>query len=430
MADQSSIKSITAQELLDSRGNPTVEAIVVLESGVVGSAIVPSGASTGTYEAHELRDGNIARFGGKGVLKAVGNVNAALSELLIGMNVTEQRTIDSMMVKQDGTEHKEKIGANALLAVSLACARAGAASIGAPLYCYLRDTFWPSKTTWIMPTPLMNVLNGGKHAIGSVDMQEFMIVPVGAPTFSEALRKGVEVYHALKELIHTKGLSVGVGDEGGFMPKLSSHTVALETLVAAVVKAGYKLGTDFGIALDPAASEFYQDGMYNLSIEKKKLSSEQMIDMYSEWINAFPILSIEDGLSEDDWDGFSQMTRRIGGRVQIVGDDLFVTNYERLDRGIAEHAANSILVKLNQIGTLTETADVITKAHNAGMTAIISHRSGETEDTFIADLAVASNAGQIKTGAPTRTERVAKYNQLLRIEKMLSECTYYGWKKA
>lgn len=424
MTNKSSILAITARELLDSRGNPTVEAEVRLASGVVGSALVPSGASTGTHEAYELRDSEKHRYLGKGTLAAVEHVKTTIAEKLVGMDVFDQKMLDKTLIDLDGTEHKEKLGANAILSVSLAAARAAALEKKIPLYQYLRDTFWPDAKNWKLPVPMMNVLNGGKHAIGSVDMQEFMIVPVGAESFNEAMRMGVEVYHTLKKILHEKGFAVGLGDEGGFMPRLTSHKQVLELLVAAIEQAGYKPGGDFGIALDPAASEFYRDTRYYLAIEDKKLTNEQLVDLYISWCEEFPIVSIEDGLFEDDWDGFAYMTKKLGRYVQIVGDDLYVTNSTRLDRGIKEKSTNSILVKLNQIGTLTETADVIQKAQDANMTTIISHRSGETEDAFIADLAVACNAGQIKIGAPARSDRVAKYNQLLRIEEKLSTSSY------
>lgn len=415
------IVSIKALEILDSRGNPTIEANVELESGVSGWAAVPSGASTGSHEAHELRDGDKGRYEGLGVQNAVRNVNEIIAQNIVGMEATEQRTVDQAMLEVDGTEHKEKLGANAILAVSLAVARAGAAENGMPLFAYLRETFWKEKAGWVMPIPMMNVLNGGKHAVGSVDLQEFMIFPVGAEKVTEAVRWGVEVYQVLKKILHEKGLPVGLGDEGGFMPKMESHRQVLEVLSEAVEKAGFRLGEDFVFALDPAASEVYENGKYELKSEGRSLTNEEMVEMYESWVNEFPVRSIEDGLAEDDWDGFGMMTERLGERIQIVGDDLFVTNPERLQRGIETGVANSILVKLNQIGSLSETVDVINLAMESGYSAVVSHRSGETEDAFIADLVVAANAGQIKTGAPARTDRVAKYNQLMRIEEELGD---------
>src|SRR3989338_7700356 len=424
--NDSSIKRIYAHEILDSRGNPTLLARVVLTNDIIGEASVPSGASTGTHEAYELRDGDERRYNGKGVLRAMKLVDYPIAPKLYGLDVCDQRLIDDTMIKLDGTPQKKELGANTILALSLACARAAAQLSDKPLYEYLRKAFWPNKLDWIMPIPQMNVLNGGKHAPGSVDMQEFMIIPIRASSFADALRMGAEVYHALKSLLQEKGVPVGVGDEGGFMPRLSSHREVLSMLITAIEKAGYQPGTDFVLALDPAASEFYRQNAYALSIEKKSLSSDELIDYYAAWVDEFPIKSIEDGLAEDDWDGFKNLTQRIGDQVQTVGDDLFVTNVERLQKGIDQKAANAILVKPNQIGTLTETVDVITKAQQAGFATIISHRSGETEDTFIADLAVACNAGQIKTGAPCRSERVAKYNRLLMIEQELSGMSYYS----
>lgn len=426
MHSPSAIQTIKASEILDSRGDPTVAARVTLTSGIIGEAAVPSGASTGTHEAYELRDGDKSRYSGKGVLKAMHSIGEDIAEALHGTDVQDQRAIDQTMIELDGTGQKKKLGANAILAVSVACARAAAMIAGIPLYRYLRETFWQDKTNWVMPIPQMNVLNGGKHAPGSVDMQEFMIMPIRASSFADALRMGAEVYHALKSLLKEKGLPVGVGDEGGFMPSLPSHREALSLLITAIEKAGYQPGADFVLALDPAASEFYQDGRYALSIENKSLTADELIELYSSWTDEFPIRSIEDGLAEDDWDGFKKLTQRIGDRVQIVGDDLFVTHPERLQKGIEQQSANAILIKLNQIGTVTETADVITQAQQAGFATIISHRSGETEDAFIADLAVACNAGQIKSGAPCRIERVAKYNRLLLIEKDLQTSSRYA----
>lgn len=413
------IAKVEAMEILDSRGLPTVKTRVYLDCGVYGEASVPSGASTGTYEALELRDGDKKRYGGKGVLQAVDNVNAAVSKLLIGEEVAEQEKIDRKMIELDGTENKSKLGANAILSVSLAVARAGAAVEGKELYQYLRNKFWQNEKKWVMPLAMMNVLNGGKHAPGSVDLQEFMIMPK-AKTFSESLRWGAEIYQGLKKLIYDQGLPVGVGDEGGFMPKLKSHRAVLELLVQAIKAAGYEPEKQAAIALDPAASEVYIDGKYVLKTENKELTSEEMVEMYADWVKQYPVVSIEDGLAEDDWEGFRLMTKKLGGKIQIVGDDLYVTNVKRLKQGIKEKATNAILIKLNQIGTLTETVQAIKLARQNKMAVIISHRSGETEDSFIADLAVASNCGQIKTGAPCRSERIAKYNRLLEIERELS----------
>lgn len=420
------ITKISGIELLDSRGNPTVEARVEVEGGAVGSAIVPSGASTGTHEAHELRDGDKERYGGKGVIKAVGHVNGEIAEVLVGQDVREQKALDLAMIELDGTEHKEKLGANAILAVSMACARAAADVEEKRLFEYLRGVYWEDLSEWKMPVPMMNVMNGGKHAVGSVDLQEFMVMPVGASSFTEALRWSAEVYHGLKKILHGKGLPVGVGDEGGFMPKMESHEQVLELLIEAIEKSGYEPVMQFGLALDPAATEVFEDGKYNLKTERRELSSKEMVEMYKDWVSKFPVVSIEDGLAEDDWEGFELMTSEMGEKVQIVGDDLFVTNPDRLEKGIKRGTANSILIKLNQIGSVSETVEVIDKAHEAGMTAVVSHRSGETEDAFVADLVVASNAGQIKTGAPARTDRVAKYNQLLRIEQYLGEKAEYA----
>ena len=418
------IKDIQAGEILDSRGNPTVEAVVELESGAKGWAAVPSGASTGTYEALELRDEDQPRYNGKGVLQAVLNVQGPIAKSLHGKDVTDQRYIDKVLLDLDGTENKSHLGANAILAVSLACARAGAVFQDKPLYRYLRETYWDTYgQNWILPVPMLNILNGGKHAFGSVDMQEFMIFPVGASgasSFSESLRWGVEVFHVLKKILQDKGLSVGVGDEGGFMPKLGSHKEALELLINAIEVAGYKPGEQVSLAIDPAASEFYHDGKYHLTIENQILSTREMVDLYIQWSNEYPIVSMEDIFAEDDWEGFSAITAKIGDKVQIVGDDLFVTNVKRLKEGIEKKAANSILIKVNQIGTLSETVDAINMAVENGMSAIVSHRSGETEDSFIADLVVAANTGQIKTGAPNRSERVVKYNRLLQIERELA----------
>jgi enolase len=412
------IEAIGAREILDSRGNPTIEVEVLLNDDSFGRAAVPSGASTGAFEAHESRDGDKSRFSGKGVQKAVLRVIGEIDEALVDFDATDQRLVDNALISLDGTETKSNLGANAILGVSLAVAKAAADSSGLPLYRYLGG---PNAHT--LPVPLMNILNGGAHADNGVDVQEFMIVPVGAPTFSEALRWGTEVYHSLKSLLQSKNLSTGLGDEGGFAPDLPTNRAALELISEAIEKAGYKVGTDIAMALDVAATEFYKDGKYHF--EGKAHSAEEMISYYEGLVEAFPLVSIEDPLDENDWDGWAAMTKRLGSKVQLVGDDLFVTNPARLQMGIDKVTANSILVKVNQIGTLTETLDAVALAQGNGMTVIISHRSGETEDTFIADLAVATNAGQIKTGAPARSERVAKYNQLLRIEEELADAAYY-----
>ena len=412
------IEDIQAREILDSRGSPTIEVAVLLIGGARGVAAVPSGASTGAHEAVELRDGDKKRYGGKGVLKAVRNVNDTIREALVGRDANEQVLVDELMIKLDGTANKGKLGANAILGVSLAVARAAANAIQQPLYRYIGGV-----SARTLPVPMMNILNGGKHADNSTDMQEYMVLPVGAPTFHEALRMGAEVYQGLKKVLHDKKLNTNVGDEGGFAPSLSSNREALEVIVAAIEAAGYKPGVDIFLGMDPAASEFYQDGKYVLAREGRTLTSSEMVDLYEQWLNDYPIITIEDGLAEDDWEGWAQLRQRLGHRVQLVGDDLFVTNTERLKRGIQEHSANSILIKLNQIGTLTETLAAIEMAKCAAFTAVVSHRSGETEDTTIADLVVATNAGQIKTGAPARSERVAKYNRLLAIEDELGEET-------
>ncbi len=415
------IEAVHGREVLDSRGNPTVEVEVFLAGGAVGRAAVPSGASTGTHEAVELRDGDRKRYGGKGVLEAVNNVNEDLAEVVVGMDAFEQIAIDQLMREADGTANKGRLGANAILGVSLAVARAAAEEAGLPLYRYLGG---PIAHT--MPVPMMNILNGGKHAEGSsVDMQEFMVMPVGAPSFGEALRWGTEIFHALKAVLRERGLSTHVGDEGGYAPNLESNEAAVKLVVEAIERAGFKPGQDILIALDPATTELFDGGTYDLRGEGKKLSSQEMVAFWQDWTARYPIASVEDGLAEDDWEGWAALQAAIGDRVQIVGDDLFVTNTERCKRGIAERAANAILVKFNQIGTLTETFETIDLAHRAGFRAIISHRSGETADTFIADLAVATNAGQIKTGAPSRVDRVAKYNQLLRIEEELGDAARY-----
>ena len=416
------IELVYAREVLDSRGNPTVEVEVALESGAVGRAIVPSGASTGAFEAVELRDGDKGRYIGKGVEKAVANVNEIIAPELEGMDAFDQPAIDALMIELDGTHNKGKLGANAILGVSMAVARAAAEELGLPLFQYIGGV-----NAKQLPVPMMNILNGGEHADNSVDVQEFMILPVGAKSFREGLRMGAEVFHSLKKVLSERGLACGVGDEGGFAPNLGSNREALELIVEAIEKAGYKPGDDVRLGLDVAATEMYdkETKLYDLKHEGKKLTAEQMVDLYEEWVNNFPIVTIEDGLDEEDWDGWKVLTDRLGKKVQLVGDDLFVTNTERLERGIEAGVANSILIKVNQIGTITETLDAIEMAKRAGYTAVISHRSGETEDTTIADLAVAVNAGQIKTGAPSRTDRVAKYNQLLRIEEMVGEKARY-----
>lgn len=416
------IELVYAREVLDSRGNPTVEVEVALESGAVGRAIVPSGASTGAFEAVELRDGDKGRYIGKGVEKAVANVNEIIAPELEGMDAFDQPAVDALMIELDGTHNKGKLGANAILGVSMAVARAAAEELGLPLFQYIGGV-----NAKQLPVPMMNILNGGEHADNSVDVQEFMILPVGAKSFREGLRMGAEVFHSLKKVLSERGLACGVGDEGGFAPNLGSNREALELIVEAIEKAGYKPGGDVRLGLDVAATEMYdkETKLYDLKHEGKKLTAEQMVDLYEEWVNNFPIVTIEDGLDEEDWDGWKVLTERLGKKVQLVGDDLFVTNTERLERGIEAGVANSILIKVNQIGTITETLDAIEMAKRAGYTAVISHRSGETEDTTIADLAVAVNAGQIKTGAPSRTDRVAKYNQLLRIEEMVGEQARY-----
>ena len=418
------IEDVAAREILDSRGNPTIEVEVLLMGGEKGVAAVPSGASTGAHEAVELRDGDKKRFGGKGVLRAVRNVNETIREAIVELDATDQVTVDEVMIELDGTPNKGALGANAILGVSLAVAKAAANALQQPLYRYLGGV-----SARTLPVPMMNILNGGKHADNSTDMQEYMVLPVGAPTFREGLRMGAEVYQSLKKVLHDRKFNTNVGDEGGFAPSLSSNREALEIIVAAIELAGYKPGVDICLGMDPAASEFYDNGKYVLAREGRTLTSGQMIGLYEQWINEYPIITIEDGLAEDDWEGWSQLRQRLGNRVQLVGDDLFVTNTSRLKRGIEERSANSILIKLNQIGTLTETLAAIEMAKRASFTAVVSHRSGETEDTTIADLVVATNAGQIKTGAPARSERVAKYNRLLAIEDELGEKTahYAGW---
>ncbi|AIF44100.1 phosphopyruvate hydratase [Virgibacillus sp. SK37] len=415
------ITDVYAREVLDSRGNPTVEVEVFTESGAFGAALVPSGASTGEYEAVELRDGDKDRYLGKGVLKAVQNVNEVIAPELIGIDVTRQNIIDALMIELDGTENKGKLGANAILGVSMAAAHAAASYLEIPLYNYLGG--FNAKT---LPTPMMNIVNGGEHADNNVDIQEFMIMPVAASTFQEALRTGAEIFHSLKNVLKKKGYNTAVGDEGGFAPNLGSNEEALQTIVEAIEAAGYKPGEEIKLAMDVAASEIYEDGKYNLKGEGVTRTSSDMVDWYEEMVNKYPIISIEDGLDENDWEGHKLLTERLGDRVQLVGDDLFVTNTAKLAQGIEQGVGNSILVKVNQIGTLTETFEAIEMAKRAGYTAIISHRSGETEDATIADIAVATNAGQIKTGAPSRTDRVAKYNQLLRIEDELSGMGEYA----
>ena len=421
----SAIVDVIAREILDSRGNPTIEADVVLESGISGRAAVPSGASTGSKEAVELRDGDAARYGGKGVQKAIENVNTEICEAIIGLDASEQAFIDRTMIDLDGTENKSRLGANAILAVSAAVAKAAAEESTLPLYRYLGGA-----GEMMLPVPLMNVINGGAHANNSVDMQEFMLVPLGAPTFREALRYGSEVFHALKKLIDAKGMATTVGDEGGFAPNLPSNESALQLLLEAIDKAGYTAGTDIALALDCAASEYYKDGMYELESEGAKLTRSQMVDYLVNWVDKYPIISIEDGMSEHDWDGWKLLTDRLGKKVQLVGDDLFVTNTRILKQGIAKGVANSILIKINQIGTLSETFAAVSMAMRAGYTSIISHRSGETEDSLIADIAVGTNAGQIKTGSLSRSDRIAKYNQLLRIEEDLGDVASYPGREA
>lgn len=419
------IVSVYGREVLDSRGNPTVEVEVVLASGAMGRAIVPSGASTGAYEAVELRDKDQNRYLGKGVLKAVQNVNEVIAPQLVGQNALDQVAIDHMLIELDGTENKGNLGANAILGVSMAVAHAAAEALGLPLYHYLGG--FNAKT---MPVPMMNILNGGAHADNNVDIQEFMIMPVGASSFKEALRMGAEVFHSLKVVLKEKGLTTAVGDEGGFAPNLGSNEEALQTIMTAIERAGYKLGEDIQLALDVASTEMYRDGKYHFEGEGIQRTSDEMIAFYEQLVDKYPIISIEDGLAEDDWEGWKKLTEHLGNKVQLVGDDLFVTNTLRLAQGIEKGVGNSILVKVNQIGTLTETFDAIEMAKRAGYTAVISHRSGETEDTTIADIAVAVGAGQIKTGAPSRTDRVAKYNQLLRIEDQLGDTAQYPGRTA
>ncbi|MGF1615123.1 MAG: phosphopyruvate hydratase [Gammaproteobacteria bacterium] len=418
------IRDILAREILDSRGNPTVEADVVLDSGVIGSAAVPSGASTGSREAVELRDGDNKRYGGKGVTKAVANIRETILPALKGMDPSRQQALDDKLIELDGTENKSKLGANAILAVSLAAAKAAAAAQGIPLYRYLGGD-----GPFLLPVPMMNIINGGAHADNNVDMQEFMIMPVGAPSLREAVRYGAEVFHALKKVLQDKGMNTAVGDEGGFAPNLPSNESAIEVILQAIEKAGYTPGQDIYLALDCASSEFYKNGKYDIASENKRLSSAEFADYLAAWVDKYPILSIEDGMNEGDWDGWALLTERLGKKVQLVGDDLFVTNPAILKEGIQKNIANSILIKVNQIGTLSETLTAIQMAKDAGYTNVISHRSGETEDATIADLAVATSAGQIKTGSMSRSDRIAKYNQLIRIEEQLEvagQCRYPG----
>ena len=425
MKNYCEIVDVVARQILDSRCFPTVEVEVYLEDGTVGRAAVPSGASTGMYEAVELRDGDKSQYLGKGVLKAVQNVNDTIAEELIGCNVYDQPYIDKLLIELDGTPNKAKLGANAILGVSLAVANAAAKSLDLPLYQYVGGV-----NAKVLPVPMMNIINGGSHADNSVDLQEFMVMPVGAKTFSGALQMCAEVYHTLKKTLHDKGYSTAIGDEGGFAPNLKSNEEAIEVIIEAITKAGYKAGEDMFIAIDAASSEYYKDGKYVLEHEGKTLTAAEMVDFLEAWVDKYPIISIEDGMAEEDWEGWKLITERLGKKVQLVGDDLFVTNTERLERGIDLGVGNSILIKLNQIGTLTETLNAIEMANRAGYTAVISHRSGETEDTTIADLVVAVNAGQIKTGAPARSERVAKYNQLIRIEEELDDVAEYRGRKA
>ena len=420
----SNITKIHAREILDSRGNPTLEAEVTLESGAFGRAAVPSGASTGVREALELRDGDKSRYLGKGVTKAVNNVNTEISDALMGMDGQDQTALDNKMIELDGTDTKERLGANALLAVSLAASHAAANENNTALYVHL------SEGKYVMPVPMMNIINGGEHADNSVDLQEFMILPVGAPSFKEALRYGAEVFHTLRSVLHARGMNTAVGDEGGFAPDLSSNEEAIEVILEAIEKAGFVAGKDIYLGLDAASSEFYKDGVYNLASEGKTFNSQEFSDYLADWCERYPIITIEDGLDEGDWEGWAYLTEKLGDKVQLVGDDLFVTNTSILKEGIDKNIANSILIKFNQIGTLTETLNAINMAHDAGYTAVISHRSGETEDSTIADLCVATCAGQIKTGSLSRSDRIAKYNQLLRIEEALGSDAVYAGKSA
>ena len=412
----SKIKQVKAREILDSRGNPTVEVDVILDNGIMGRAAVPSGASTGSREAVELRDGDKKRYLGKGVLKAVGNVNTIIAPELLGKDPIKQKEIDYMMIALDGTDNKAKLGANAILGISLAVAKAAALEANMPIYRYVGG-----KDAVRLPVPFLNILNGGKHADNNVDIQEFMIAPIGAPSFKEAMRYAAETYHNLKAVLKSKGLSTSVGDEGGFAPNLSSNEEAIQEIIAAIDKAGYKPGKDIAIVLDPAASEFYQDGKYVLKADKCKLTSEEMVEYYEKLISKYPIISIEDALAENDWDGWQILTKRLGKKIQLTGDDIFVTNKKILAEGIEKKVGNSVLIKLNQIGTLTETLETVALAKKSNYTCVFSHRSGETEDSFLADVTVATNAGQLKTGAPARSERLAKYNQLMRIEEELGK---------
>jgi enolase len=421
----SKITEVQALEVVDSRGNPTVAVDVVLESGAIGSAMVPSGASTGSREAIELRDGDKSRYLGKGVTKAVGNVNGEIRAAVIGLDAADQKGLDQKMIELDGTDNKGRLGANAILGVSLAAARASAADAGKPLYAYLHQG-----GECILPVPMMNIINGGAHADNSVDMQEFMILPVGAPTFREAIRYGAEVFHALKKVLGQRGLATGVGDEGGFAPDLPSNEAAIEVILEAIANAGYSAGKDIFLGLDCAASEFYKNGVYDLESEGKKYSSGEFADFFASWVDKYPIISIEDGLDESDWAGWKVLTEKLGSRIQLVGDDLFVTNPKILKEGIDKGIANSILIKVNQIGTLTETLEAIAMAQAAGYTTVMSHRSGETEDSTIADLAVAASTGQIKTGSLSRSDRIAKYNRLLKIEAELGDKAVYAGKSA
>lgn len=415
------ITAVAAQEILDSRGNPTVETTVTLENGIGATAAVPSGASTGSREALELRDGNVKRFGGKGVLQAVTNVNGPIAAAIMGMEATDQAKIDQVMIELDGTEIKEKLGANAILSVSMAVTKAAALSLSIPLYEYVAKLFNRPTDSYIMPIPMCNVLNGGKHAIKSTDMQEFMIMPIGAPSIAEAVRWSAEVFQTLGKLIKEMGQATTVGDEGGYAPSLPQNQTPLELIVKAIEKCGYIPGKDVAIALDPASTEFYEDGKYQLKTENKALNSDEMIALYSRWMEQFPIVSLEDGLAEEDWEGWTKLTAAVGTTHQIVGDDLFVTNKKWVQKGIETKAANSVLIKLNQIGTVTETIETINLARANNLTAVVSHRSGETEDTFIADFVVGAGTGQIKTGSLSRSERIAKYNRLMKIERELGD---------
>ena len=425
----SSIADIRAFEILDSRGNPTVQADVILENGIVGTACSPSGASTGSREALELRDGDKERYLGKGVLTAVNNINTTIKDLLLGVSASDQRALDAAMIAADGTENKAVLGANAILAVSLAAAKAAALDKKIPLYAHIAELNG-TPGVYSMPVPMMNIINGGSHADNSIDLQEFMIVPVGAKSIAEAVRYGAEIFHSLKKVLNEKGLNTAVGDEGGFAPDLPSNEAAIEVILTAISDAGYVAGKEIMIAIDAASSEFYKDGLYVLASENRSLSSAEFVDLLATWVDQYPIISIEDGMDENDWAGWKLLTDRIGDRVQLVGDDLFVTNTKILSKGIEQGVGNSILIKVNQIGTLTETLAAIDMAKDAGYTAVVSHRSGETEDTTIADLAVATNAGQIKTGSLSRSDRIAKYNQLIRIESELGQAATYPGMKA